>query len=103
MDIILITGMSGSGKSVALHALEDAGYYCVDNLPPELLIPFVKLEEQHQEALTTLTYWELNNFFFFGFCGRKPGHRGAFKDNFYLLIQRCQRDLKKRSNNSAKT
>jgi UPF0042 nucleotide-binding protein len=49
MDIILITGMSGSGKSVALHALEDAGYYCVDNLPPELLIPFVKLEEQQQE------------------------------------------------------
>ncbi len=48
MDIILITGMSGSGKSVALHALEDAGYYCVDNLPPELLIPFVKLEEQHK-------------------------------------------------------
>ena len=50
MDIILITGMSGSGKSVALHALEDAGYYCVDNLPPELLIAFVKLEEQHQES-----------------------------------------------------
>jgi UPF0042 nucleotide-binding protein len=49
MDIILITGMSGSGKSVALHALEDAGYYCVDNLPPELLIPFVKLEEQQNE------------------------------------------------------
>lgn len=50
MDIILITGMSGSGKSVALHALEDAGYYCVDNLPPELLIPFVKLEEQQKEC-----------------------------------------------------
>jgi UPF0042 nucleotide-binding protein len=50
MDIIIITGMSGSGKSVALHALEDAGYYCVDNLPPELLIPFVKLEEQQQES-----------------------------------------------------
>ncbi len=49
MDIILITGMSGSGKSVALHALEDAGYYCVDNLPPELLIPFVELEEQQEE------------------------------------------------------
>jgi UPF0042 nucleotide-binding protein len=37
LEIVLITGMSGSGKSVALHALEDAGYYCVDNLPPELL------------------------------------------------------------------
>ena len=50
MDIILITGMSGSGKSVALHALEDAGYYCVDNLPPELLIPFVELEVQQNES-----------------------------------------------------
>jgi UPF0042 nucleotide-binding protein len=48
MDIVLITGMSGSGKSVALHALEDAGYYCVDNLPPELLLSFVELEEKHQ-------------------------------------------------------
>ena len=44
LDIVLITGMSGSGKSVALNALEDAGFYCVDNLPPELLLPFVELE-----------------------------------------------------------
>ena len=47
LDIVLITGMSGSGKSVALKALEDAGYYCVDNLPPELLSPFVALEHKH--------------------------------------------------------
>ena len=46
LDIVLITGMSGSGKSVALHALEDAGYYCVDNLPPELLSAFVALQKQ---------------------------------------------------------
>jgi UPF0042 nucleotide-binding protein len=45
-EVVLITGMSGSGKSVALHALEDAGYYCVDNLPPELLLPFVQLEQK---------------------------------------------------------
>jgi UPF0042 nucleotide-binding protein len=48
LEIVLITGMSGSGKSVALHALEDAGYFCVDNLPPELLLPFVALELRHQ-------------------------------------------------------
>ncbi len=48
MEIILISGMSGSGKSVALHALEDAGYYCVDNLPPELLLSLVEVEQQHQ-------------------------------------------------------
>jgi UPF0042 nucleotide-binding protein len=47
MEIVLITGMSGSGKSVALNALEDAGYYCVDNLPPELLQALVTLEQQH--------------------------------------------------------
>ncbi len=47
LEIVLITGMSGSGKSVALHALEDAGYYCVDNLPPELLTSFVALEHRH--------------------------------------------------------
>jgi UPF0042 nucleotide-binding protein len=49
LDLVLITGMSGSGKSVALHALEDAGYNCVDNLPPELLLPFVELSLVHQE------------------------------------------------------
>jgi len=48
LELILITGMSGSGKSVALHALEDAGYYCVDNLPPELLEPFIELQKQQQ-------------------------------------------------------
>lgn len=37
MRIILITGISGSGKTVALNVLEDAGYFCVDNLPPTLL------------------------------------------------------------------
>ena len=47
LELVLITGMSGSGKSVALRALEDAGYFCVDNLPPELLLSFVALEEGH--------------------------------------------------------
>jgi len=37
MQLILISGMSGSGKSVALNVLEDAGYYCIDNLPASLL------------------------------------------------------------------
>ena len=44
MELILVTGMSGSGKSVALHALEDAGYYCIDNLPPELFAAFMALK-----------------------------------------------------------
>jgi UPF0042 nucleotide-binding protein len=47
MRIIVITGISGSGKSVGLNALEDAGYFCVDNLPPKLLRALVdtRIEE----------------------------------------------------------
>ena len=50
MQIVLITGMSGSGKSVALHALEDAGFFCVDNLPPELLVAFLALQKAQQAS-----------------------------------------------------
>jgi len=44
LDIVVLSGISGSGKSVALNALEDTGYYCVDNLPPELLPGLIELE-----------------------------------------------------------
>ena len=52
MRIVLITGISGSGKSVALNALEDAGYYCVDNLPPHVLPELARyLAEDGQRRL----------------------------------------------------
>ena len=51
LDLVLLTGISGSGKSVALNALEDAGYFCVDNLPPELLSGMICLEEAREPAL----------------------------------------------------
>ena len=43
MKIVIVTGMSGSGKTVALKMFEDFGYYCVDNLPVELVSNFVEL------------------------------------------------------------
>ena len=43
MQLVLISGLSGSGKSVALHLLEDAGYYCVDNLPVIMLTVLVRM------------------------------------------------------------
>lgn len=50
MKLIIISGLSGSGKSVALHTLEDEEYYCVDNLPPVLLPEFVQELKQHFRA-----------------------------------------------------
>ncbi|BBL35799.1 RNase adapter protein RapZ [Nitrosomonas stercoris] len=48
MQVIIISGLSGSGKSIALKVLEDTGYYCVDNLPASLLVVLVNhLQTQH--------------------------------------------------------
>jgi UPF0042 nucleotide-binding protein len=41
MRLIVVSGLSGAGKSVALHALEDTGFYCIDNLPAAMLSPFI--------------------------------------------------------------
>ncbi len=42
-DLVVITGFSGAGKSTAMNAFEDAGYFCVDNLPPEMIRSLVEL------------------------------------------------------------
>lgn len=46
--IVIITGLSGSGKTVALRALEDSGYFCVDNLPVALIDSFVKIASKNK-------------------------------------------------------
>lgn len=45
MEFVILTGLSGAGKTNALHAMEDIGFYCVDNLPPQLLETFYDLCE----------------------------------------------------------
>jgi len=54
MKIEIISGLSGSGKSQALQALEDIGYYCVDNLPAVLLADFAKILGRDSNSLPTL-------------------------------------------------
>jgi UPF0042 nucleotide-binding protein len=46
VHVVVVTGMSGSGRSTAIHALEDLGYYCIDNLPSALVEQFVNLCSQ---------------------------------------------------------
>ena len=45
MEVIIITGLSGAGKSQAVNCMEDLGYYCIDNMPPRLIREFISLVE----------------------------------------------------------
>ena len=51
LDIFIITGLSGSGKSFAIRALEDNGFFCIDNLPAPLIPKFVELCHGYQEDI----------------------------------------------------
>ena len=56
MQLILVSGLSGSGKSIALNVLEDGGYYCVDNLPATLLLEVVDFlaDAGHERAAVSV-------------------------------------------------
>jgi UPF0042 nucleotide-binding protein len=45
--IVIVTGLSGAGKTVTLRTLEDIGFFCVDNLPPPVILEFLKLLDKH--------------------------------------------------------
>lgn len=51
MQLLIVTGMSGSGKSCVMDVMEDIGYYCIDNLPPSLISRFVDLCRQSESGL----------------------------------------------------
>lgn len=48
-EIVLLTGVSGAGKSTAMGFMEDIGYYCIDNMPAELIDDFIRLIERNEE------------------------------------------------------
>lgn len=52
IQLIIVTGMSGAGKTVAVQSIEDLGYFCVDNLPPVLISKFVELIEQSAGSMS---------------------------------------------------
>ena len=53
-NLIIMTGMSGSGKSVALEAIEDMGYFCIDNLPPILIPKVIELMDSSDGKMSKL-------------------------------------------------
>lgn len=53
-ELVIITGMSGAGKTVAIQSFEDMGYYCIDNLPPKLLTTFLALMKQSKKRISKI-------------------------------------------------
>ncbi|MEQ6357516.1 RNase adapter RapZ [Lysinibacillus sp. M3] len=53
-ELVIITGMSGAGKTVAIQSFEDLGYYCIDNLPPALLTTFLTLLRDSGKNITRI-------------------------------------------------
>lgn len=56
MQFVIITGMSGSGKSSAINVLEDIGYYCIDNIPPELISKFADICAQSNGKIDKVAF-----------------------------------------------
>ena len=54
MRLLIVTGLSGAGKTMAIRYLEDMGFFCVDNLPPKLILQFVKLCEQSEGRIDSV-------------------------------------------------
>ena len=54
LDIVIVTGLSGSGKSFAIRAFEDNGFFCVDNLPALLIPKFIDLCQDHREGVARI-------------------------------------------------
>lgn len=58
MKLVILTGMSGAGKSTALKMMEDIGFYCVDNLPIPLIEKFIELADlRNTELQKVLWVW----------------------------------------------
>ncbi len=77
MDVVIVTGLSGAGKTQAINALEDIGYFCVDNMPPSLIPRFVEMAIQINKYSTLAVVTDVRT--------------GEFFSGFYDAVE----DLKK--------
>ena len=92
MDFLVITGLSGAGKTIVHDALEDIGYYCVDNIPQTLLMNFYELCAQAQEIKKAAVVIDCRSFGLFSdFYDSLANLRGK-TDNVKLLYIDCDED-----------
>ncbi len=85
-DFIIVSGLSGSGKSTVLQALEDQGYYCADNLPATLLVAFgAQLAHREGQSLLAAVSIDVRNRDFLRPCHRPSKIYGMRMDCIHVF------------------
>jgi UPF0042 nucleotide-binding protein len=105
MDFIIVTGLSGAGKTRAINALEDIGFFCADNIPPKLIETFYEMSQQAQGSLshvavvTDIRGGDMFSSLFETLDRMKEGHKEykiLFLDaNDYILVNRFKETRRK--------
>lgn len=94
LNLVVISGLSGSGKSHALKAFEDAGYFCVDNLPPALLPTFVELcHQQGGEIKNVALGIDIRERVFFGDLAKVLGELKAQGHALQLVFLEAREEV----------
>ena len=78
MDMLIVTGLSGAGKTQTLHALEDIGYFCIDNIPAEMMEQFIALCKKTDNSSKVAVGVDI----------RTVSHFGDFLETKKLLTQK---------------
>lgn len=88
--LIIITGMSGAGKTIAVQSLEDLGFFCVDNLPPVLIPKFAELIEQSKGKIAKVALViDLRGGSFYGFVRVAGLHQKRVNHRLRDSVSRC--------------
>jgi len=79
-DVVIITGMSGAGRTEAMHTFEDLGYFCIDNLPPSLIMNMISLASLPGQK--TCNRMRCAQQRIFQTVGRRAGKHGSCRGDF---------------------
>ena len=88
--VVIVSGVSGSGKTTALRALEDIGYFCIDNLPTALLETFLRLARSHDEIERVAVAVDIRESTFYPDAGRSLEEIQSREENMQLIFLDCQ-------------
>ena len=79
ISFVIVTGLSGAGKTKTVGVMEDLGYFCIDNLPPDLIFDFIKISQRTEGMLNKI-------------CAVIDVRSGNFLDTLPLIIEKLKKD-----------